>query len=70
MGISGRNIFEDRMLIDYRLPSPVSVLQHSFFAESCNSWETIDSNNCLGGNRCGFTISNVVTYCFLIKPTN
>lgn len=59
-GMRGRNISEDRTFLNCRLPSPVSVLEHSSFAESCNSSDSADSNNSTGGNRCAFTIVYVV----------
>lgn len=40
-----RNNVEARKLLDYQFPSPVSVLEHSIFAESCSSSDTADSIN-------------------------
>ncbi|KAG9139436.1 hypothetical protein Leryth_021584 [Lithospermum erythrorhizon] len=40
-----------KQLLDSRLPSPVSVLEPSFFSESCNSTDTVDSN-CIGSKLC------------------
>ncbi|KAK6146216.1 hypothetical protein DH2020_020085 [Rehmannia glutinosa] len=43
MSMIDSNISHDRKLLDCRLPSPVSVLEHSPFADSCNSSDTADS---------------------------
>ncbi|CAN4106363.1 unnamed protein product [Withania somnifera] len=37
--------FECRKVFDSRFPSPISVLEHSFLIESCNSSDTVESNN-------------------------
>ncbi|XP_057785596.1 uncharacterized protein LOC131003137 [Salvia miltiorrhiza] len=51
--ISGqKSISEDTTFLNHRLPSPVSVLEHSFFPESCNSSDSAGSNRCTeGGNK-------------------
>lgn len=38
-----RSDIEAKNFLDCRLPSPLSVLEHSPFAESCNSSEIADS---------------------------
>ncbi|KAK4425928.1 hypothetical protein Salat_1786800 [Sesamum alatum] len=48
----GRCSSIDRTLLDCRLPSPVSVLEHSSFADSCNSSDATDSNSTGGGKHC------------------
>ncbi|GFP99632.1 hypothetical protein PHJA_002107300 [Phtheirospermum japonicum] len=50
-GLRG-NKSADRMLLDCRFPSPVSVLEHFPIAESCNSSDTADSNSTGGGKNC------------------
>lgn len=57
--MSDSNISHARKLLDCRLPSPVSVLEHSSFADSCNSSDAADSNS-TGGKRCASTIVQVV----------
>ncbi|KAI3469318.1 hypothetical protein Pfo_025981 [Paulownia fortunei] len=52
MGMRGRNKSKDRTVLDCRLPSPVSVLEHSSFTESSNSSDTADSNSTGGGKQC------------------
>ncbi|KAL0457466.1 UNVERIFIED_CONTAM: hypothetical protein Slati_1085800 [Sesamum latifolium] len=47
----GRGTSIDRALLDCRLPSPVSVLEHSSFADSCNSSDATDSNSTGGGKH-------------------
>ncbi|XP_016480717.2 uncharacterized protein LOC107801829 isoform X1 [Nicotiana tabacum] len=37
--------FEGRKVFGSRFPSPISVLEHSFLTESCNSSDTAESNN-------------------------
>lgn len=37
--------FECRKVFGSRFPSPISVLEHSFLIESCNSSDTAESNN-------------------------
>lgn len=49
---SDGNISQDRKLLDCRLPSPVSVLEHSSFADSCSSSDTADSNITGGSKQC------------------
>ncbi|THG15892.1 hypothetical protein TEA_022378 [Camellia sinensis var. sinensis] len=39
---------EARKLLPCRHPSPISVLEHSFFTESCNSSDSADSNSIEG----------------------
>lgn len=39
----GINRSEVRNQLRYRNPSPISILEPSIFAESCNSTETVDS---------------------------
>lgn len=46
-----RNGSEAKKLLDCRLPSPESVLEHSRFGESCNSSDTADSIS-TGGKSC------------------
>ncbi|KAL1539134.1 hypothetical protein AAHA92_27795 [Salvia divinorum] len=41
-----------RKLLDCRLPSPVSVLEHSLFPDSCSSSDTADSNSTRGSKQC------------------
>ncbi|KAK4405498.1 hypothetical protein Sango_0556300 [Sesamum angolense] len=48
----GRGTSIDRTLLDCRLLSPVSVLEHSSFADSCNSSDATDSNSTGGGKHC------------------
>ncbi|KAL7080876.1 hypothetical protein ACP275_14G005600 [Erythranthe tilingii] len=50
MSTSESNTSQARNLIDYRLPSPISVLEYSSFANSWNSSETGDCNS-IGGNK-------------------
>ncbi|CAI9119013.1 OLC1v1020662C1 [Oldenlandia corymbosa var. corymbosa] len=45
-----RSNLETRKILDHRLPSPVSVLENSIFAESWNSSDTTDSIN-TGGSK-------------------
>lgn len=49
---SDGNISQDRKLLDCRLPSPVSVLEYSSFADSCSSSDTADSNITGGSKQC------------------
>lgn len=46
------DISEDRKLLDCQLLSPVSVLEHSSFADSCSSSDTTDSNSTGGSKQC------------------
>ncbi|KAL3626574.1 hypothetical protein CASFOL_030123 [Castilleja foliolosa] len=46
------NTSADRILLDCRFSSPVSVLEHFPFAESCNSSDTADSNSTGSGKNC------------------
>ncbi|KAH6769620.1 hypothetical protein C2S52_014423 [Perilla frutescens var. hirtella] len=48
-GMSRRTISEDGTFLSCRLPSPVSVFQHSSFTESYNSSDGADSNHVTGG---------------------
>ncbi|KAK4380094.1 hypothetical protein RND71_001956 [Anisodus tanguticus] len=41
----GSSEFECRKVFGSRFPSPISVLEHSFLTESCNSSDTAESNN-------------------------
>ncbi|KAL7123784.1 hypothetical protein ABFS83_14G005600 [Erythranthe nasuta] len=50
MSTSESNASQAKNLIDYRLPSPISVLEYSSFANSWNSSETGDFNS-IGGNK-------------------
>ncbi|XP_027119822.1 uncharacterized protein [Coffea arabica] len=50
MDNNSRNNFDARQFLHHRLPSPVSVLGHSIFTESCNSSDTADSIN-TGGSK-------------------
>ncbi|KAI3459238.1 hypothetical protein Pfo_015901 [Paulownia fortunei] len=52
MSMSDSNISQATKLLDCRLPSPVSVLEHSSFADSCNSSDTAESNS-TGGSKQG-----------------
>ncbi|CAA0817553.1 Unknown protein [Striga hermonthica] len=47
-----RTIFGERTLLDNRLPSPVSVLDHISITESSNSSEITDSSSTRGGKHC------------------
>ncbi|KAG6398632.1 hypothetical protein SASPL_140099 [Salvia splendens] len=49
---SDGNISRARKLLDRRLPSPVSVLEHSSFPDSCSSSDTADSNSTRGSKQC------------------
>ncbi|KAL3505663.1 hypothetical protein ACH5RR_031045 [Cinchona calisaya] len=50
-----RNNVEARKFLDYSFQSPVSVHEHSIFAESCNSSDTVDSIN-TGGSKQGSSV--------------
>ncbi|KAK4338924.1 hypothetical protein RND71_040386 [Anisodus tanguticus] len=41
---NGSSEFECRKMFGSRFPSPISVLEHSFLSESCNSSDTAESN--------------------------
>lgn len=46
-----KNLAEERTFLNHRLPSPVSVLEHSSFTESCNSSDSADSNHAVEGTQ-------------------
>ncbi|XP_059646973.1 uncharacterized protein LOC132293478 [Cornus florida] len=46
------NYAESRKLLDYRHPSPISVLEPSSLSESCNSTDSTDSNSTEGIKQC------------------
>ncbi|XP_042022846.1 uncharacterized protein LOC121770115 [Salvia splendens] len=50
--ISDGNISRARKLLDRRLPSSISVLEHSSFPDSCSSSDTADSNSTRGSKQC------------------
>ncbi|KAL3634640.1 hypothetical protein CASFOL_021694 [Castilleja foliolosa] len=50
------NILQATKSLDYRFPSPVSVLEISRFAESCNSWDTADSNSMGDSKLCSSSV--------------
>ncbi|KAH6785927.1 hypothetical protein C2S51_038382 [Perilla frutescens var. frutescens] len=50
--MSDGNISQARKLLNCRLPSPVSVLEHSSFTDSCSSSDTADSNITGGSKQC------------------
>ncbi|KAK6161030.1 hypothetical protein DH2020_004411 [Rehmannia glutinosa] len=52
MGMYRRNMSEERSLLDFRLPSPVSVLDHFSISESCHSSDTADTNSTGGAKHC------------------
>ncbi|KAK6161025.1 hypothetical protein DH2020_004406 [Rehmannia glutinosa] len=52
MGMHRRNMSEERSLLDFRLPSPVSVLDHFSISESCHSSDTADTNSTGGAKHC------------------
>ncbi|KAK3008547.1 hypothetical protein RJ639_013392 [Escallonia herrerae] len=56
----GSNESEARKLLDCRYPSPISVLEPSFFTESCNSSDTIDSNSTEGSKQCSSVLAREV----------
>lgn len=58
MSTSESNISHARKLIDYRHPSPVSVLEYSSFANSWNSSDTGDSTS-MGGKKFVYYYSRV-----------
>lgn len=43
-GMSGHKITEDRTFPSCWIPSPVTVLEHSSVAESCNSSDSADNH--------------------------
>ncbi|CAK9145630.1 unnamed protein product [Ilex paraguariensis] len=45
------NDTDGRKLLDSRHPSPISVLEHSFLAESCNSSDTAESKSTEGSKQ-------------------
>lgn len=60
MDHQGSMVYEAKNLLDPWLPSPVSVLEQSSFAESSSSLDTVDSTSTTG-MRCDLNI-NVVMY--------
>ncbi|KAL3648633.1 hypothetical protein CASFOL_005036 [Castilleja foliolosa] len=58
-GLRG-NPSAEKVLLDFRFPSPVSVLDHLPIAESCNSSDTADSNT-KGGKKCSSVRYSVTT---------
>ncbi|KAK6161034.1 hypothetical protein DH2020_004415 [Rehmannia glutinosa] len=52
MSMHRRNMSEERSLLDFRLPSPVSVLDHFSISESCHSSDTADTNSTGGAKHC------------------
>ncbi|KAK6122595.1 hypothetical protein DH2020_043652 [Rehmannia glutinosa] len=72
MSMIDSNISHDRKLLDCRLPSPVSVLEHSPFADSCNSSDTADSYSMGGSKQCSsFQVKELLdnTYSSKMFPT-
>ncbi|PIN05346.1 hypothetical protein CDL12_22103 [Handroanthus impetiginosus] len=64
--VSDSNVSHPRKLLDCWLPSPVSVLEHSTFADSWNSSDTADSNTMDGSKNCSLIEAREVldTYSF------
>ncbi|KAF8387792.1 hypothetical protein HHK36_026447 [Tetracentron sinense] len=52
MGECSSSNSEARKELDFRHPSPVSILEPSFSNESCNSSDNGDSNSSNGSNKC------------------
>ncbi|XP_047960310.1 uncharacterized protein LOC125205430 [Salvia hispanica] len=64
---SDGNISRARKSLDPRLPSPVSVLEHSSFPDSCSSSDTADSNSTGGSKQCSSVQSMEVLDSFSSK---
>ncbi|KAL0323414.1 UNVERIFIED_CONTAM: hypothetical protein Sangu_1960700 [Sesamum angustifolium] len=67
MSTSDSNISQARKLLDCRLPSPVSVLEHSSFADSWNSSDSADSNSTGGGKQCSSVQAQEVLDTYSLK---
>ncbi|KAL0433953.1 UNVERIFIED_CONTAM: hypothetical protein Slati_2729600 [Sesamum latifolium] len=67
MNTSDSNISQARKLLDCRLPSPVSVLEHSSFADSWNSSDSADSNSTGGGKQCSSVQAQEVLDTYSLK---
>ncbi|KAK4433884.1 hypothetical protein Salat_0551100 [Sesamum alatum] len=67
MSTSDSSISQARKLLDCRLPSPVSVLEHSTFVESWNSSDSADSNSTGGGKQCSSVQAQEVLDTYSLK---
>ncbi|CAA2989142.1 Hypothetical predicted protein [Olea europaea subsp. europaea] len=63
----GRRVSEAKNLLDPWLPSPVSVLELSSFAESCSSLDTVDSNSTTGSRQCSSVQAQEVLGTYSLK---
>lgn len=57
----GSNDSETRKLLNCRHASPISVLEPSYFTESCNSSDTADSNGSEGSKQCSSAQAQTVS---------
>ncbi|XP_073152398.1 uncharacterized protein [Henckelia pumila] len=60
-------ISEYRKLLDCQLLSPVSVLEHSSFVDSCNSSDTTESNSSGGSKQCSSSKVQEVLSLYTLK---